>query len=395
MEKKKLIISIALGLVLYLISTGISFAIFNSIKPSASQQVASPLQGDQGGYDVDISGPKTEACPLNGAMYTKNEKNVWDKRRPLAVMIENHSEARPQSGLSNADIIYEAVAEGGITRFMGIYYCGAAAKNLTLAPVRSARTYFVDWVSEYDALYNHVGGAGNCNDDTVDPRAKALCQIGKYNIKDMDQFGLPLKTADKKYYVCARNPDRLDHQVAYEHQMVCYTNGLYTIASERDWTNVDGEGVSWDLNFTSWKFKEDIKVTERPASSLVEFSAWKGYDKEYGVKWEYDKTTNSYKRSNGGILQTDLETKQQLTAKNIVLQFSKETGSVDEHAHLLYQTIGEGEAMILQDGKKIEGTWSKDDRTSRTKFFDNNGREIQFNRGQIWIEVLPTGTAVK
>ena len=98
-------------------------------------------------------------------------------------MIENHAEARPQSGLSYADVVYEAVAEGGITRFMGVFYCGIAVRNVNLAPVRSARTYFLPWVLEYDALYNHVGGAGLCNDDTVDDRAKALCQIDQYKIK--------------------------------------------------------------------------------------------------------------------------------------------------------------------------------------------------------------------
>lgn len=388
MERKKIITSLIIGIILYLVSTGISFAVFNSLKPGGGKEIASPLPGRESGFKIDVSGPKTETCPLNGAKFTKAERDIWDKRRPLAVMIENHAESRPQSGLSRADIVYEAVAEGGITRFMGVFYCGAAAKNLTLAPVRSARTYFVDWVSEYDALYNHVGGAGRCHDETVDERAKALCQIGRYGIKDMDQFGISFPN-------CYRNPDRLDHPVATEHQMICLSDNLYDIAKTKGWTNLDEDSVSWNKNFEPWKFKDDIKESERQASFSAEFTAWKGYEKEYGIRFEYDKTTNSYKRFNGGIPHLDLETKEQLIAKDVVLQFTKETGPVDDHAHLLYQTIGEGKAIILLDGKKIDGTWRKKDRVSRTKFYDEKGREIEFNRGQIWIEVLPTGTEIK
>lgn len=388
MEKKKILLSAGVGLTLYLVSTGISFATFSFLKTRGVQEIASPLPGKTSGFKIDITAPKTEVCPLNGAKFTKAERDIWQTRRPLTVMIENHAESRPQSGLSRADIIYEAVAEGGITRFMGVFYCAAAAQNLTLAPVRSARTYFLDWVLEYDALYNHVGGAGRCPDETVDPRARALCQIGQYGIKDLDQFGISFPN-------CYRNPDRLDHPVATEHQMICLSDNLYEIAAKRGWTNVDKDGIPWDKNFDSWKFKDDLAEKDRPASLSAEFTAWKGYEKEYSVRWDYDRQTNTFKRFNGGVAQTDLETKEPLMAKNVILEFSKETGPVDEHAHLLYQTIGEGKATILLDGKKIEGTWRKQARTSRTKFYDEKGREIEFNRGQFWIEILPTGTEIK
>jgi hypothetical protein len=295
-------------------------------------------------------------------------------------------------------VVYEAVAEGAITRFMGVFYCGAAAYNLGLAPVRSARTYYLDWVSEYDALYNHVGGAGKCSDPTVDDRAKALCQIDKYGIKDLDQFALKIKDTDengKAYYICYRNPDRLDHQVAYEHQMVCMTNGLYKVAEERDWTNIDEEGESWDKNFEPWSFKEDAEAAEKGTTTSISFVHWDGYEAEYGVKWEYDTTANNYKRFNGGQPHIDLETKNQLTAKNIVFQLTKELSGVDEHAHVLYTTIGSGKALVFQDGNVIEGTWKKASRTSRTTFYNKSGKEIEFNRGQIWIEVVATDTDIE
>ena len=398
MNKQQFITASVIGLALYLISTGLSFAGFSYFvgastgKPTSSSSGTDP-NSPQGHFAIDPTLPKTEACPLNGVLRTKPEREIWEKRRPIAVMIENHAEARPQSGLSTADIVYESVAEGGISRFMGVFYCGLASP-VTLAPVRSARTYYLPWVLEYDALYNHVGGAGRCQDDTVDDRAKALCQIEQWKIKDLDQFGLPFKTSDKKDIVCVRNYDRLDHPVATEHTMVCNTVGLYKVAQERGWTNVDTKGISWDKNFVPWKFKDDAKLDERPVSFSVSFVAWKGYEKEYGVTWNYDRTTNSYKRVNGGLPHTDLENKQQLTASTVVIQFAKEVGPVDGHAHLLYENIGSGDGILFLDGKAVKISWKKPDRMSRTKFLDTSGKELAFNRGQIWIEMLPIGTSV-
>lgn len=377
------------GLALYLIASGLSFGAFSMLgnrvqTPSSSQQEA---KGAQDHFVVDPSLPKTEACPINGAYFTNPEREFWQKRRPLSVMIENHAESRPQSGLSSADVVYEAVAEGGISRFMGIFYCGVA-QPVTLAPVRSARTYFLPWVLEYDALYNHVGGAGRCNDTTVDERAKALCQIETWKIKDMDQFGISFPT-------CYRNYDRLDHPVATEHTMVCFTDKLYKLAAQRGWTNVDAKGVSWDKAFEPWKFKDDADASQRGASFSGSFVAWKGYEREYGVRWEYDAASNAYKRFNGGVAHTDLENKQQVTAKAVIIQFAKETGPVDAHAHLLYENVGSGTGFVWQDGKETPIIWKKATRNARTKFYDTSGKELMLNRGQIWIELLPIGTPIR
>ena len=95
------------------------------------------------------------------------------------------------------------------------------------------------------------------------------------------------------------------------------------------------------------------------------------------------------------MAQTDLETKQQLTAKTVVIMFAKETGPVDEHAHLLYENVGSGTGFIWQDGKETPITWKKPTRTVRMKFFDAGGAEVSLNRGQIWIEMLPIGTPIK
>ena len=203
----------------------------------------------------------------------------------------------------------------------------------------------------------------------------------------MDQFSI-------SFPICYRNYDRLDHPVATEHTMVCFSDKLYDLAKKRDWTNVDEQGIAWDKNFIPWKFKDDAKEADRGASLSASFVAWKGYEKDYGVRWDYDTATNSFKRFNGGVAHTDLENKRQLTAKSVVVIFAKETGPVDDHMHLLYANVGSGDGFLLQDGKAEKITWKKADRSARTKFFGTNGKEVSFNRGQIWIEMLPVGTNV-
>lgn len=395
MDKQKFFRLGLLGLILYALATTLAFVAFSFFgeKKSDTVLIHSPLPSGittpkPNKYRIDPSLPRTEVCPLNGMKYTKKEKDIWDKRRPLAVSVENSLDARPQSGLSLADVVYEVTVEGGVTRFLGLFYCGASLGNISVAPVRSARANFVTIVSEYDALFSHVGGANRIGDNATktDPKADAMGQIAQYHIKDLDQYGI-------SYPDCFRNYDRLDHPVVTEHTMVCLTDNLFNVAVKRGWTNVDDKGTPWDENFVSWKFKEDPDEDKRSDQQTISFSFWAGYNL-YDVTWIYDRTSNFYKRVNGGKPHTDLETSEQLSAKNIVIQFAKEQRSVDENLHNLYETLGEGKALIFQDGQAITGTWKKTTRTGRTRFFDQNGKEVVFTAGPIWIEVVPLGNDV-
>jgi len=89
-----------------------------------------------------------------------------------------------------------------------------------------------------------------------------------------------------------------------------------------------------------------------------------------------------------------MDTDTQLSAKNVVIQFVDERGPVDKELHMFYTTIGEGEALIFQNGEVIEGTWKKLSQSGRTQFFDANGREISMVRGVIWIEAVPSGNEI-
>lgn len=366
---------------LYLLSTGVSYAVFSYLVTPPEFGLETPLPPRKdGGFVIDPDAPKTQACPLNGVLYTKQEETIWQTRRPLGVMIENHQESRPQSGLGRADIVYEAVAEGGITRFLAIYYCDAAAYDVKLCPVRSARTYYLDWISEYDGLYAHVGGA-TCAAD-VAPRAQALCQIQKYGIYDIDQMGYSFPYFWRDY-------ERLPHEVATEHTMCSTNQKLWEIGEQKGWEAKDEDGVAWDENFKSWVFKEDFALEERGEITSIKFNFWEGYG-DYKVEWVYDKEANLYKRFNGGKEHKDLNSDEQLSAKMVAILLTKETGPVDDHLHLLYETLGSGDLLLFQDGEVTKGEWSKKDRVSRTIFFDEKGKEIKLNKGKIWLEIIPT-----
>jgi len=384
MFKNKKIIYLVGGLVLYLASAGISFASFRYLN-NTGNALLSPLQGGSG-FNLDLNAPKTEVCPINGEMFTKGERQLWEKRRPLTVMIENHADSRPQSGIGKADVVYEAVAEGGITRFLAVFYCRATAEEVTIGPVRSARTYFMDFASEYGdyPLYAHVGGANKPG------KTDALGQIGDYGWlakgNDMNQFSLG-------FPVFWRDYERIGHPVATEHTMYSTTEKLWEVADQRDLNAKDEEGNAWDQDFISWKFKDEPNLDKRGDINLISFEFWSN-SPDYAVKWQYDKENNQYLRQNDGQAFIDNNDDQQVRVKTVIIQFMKEIGPINELKHMLYGTNGTGKLLVFQDGEVITGTWEKEDRQSRTVFNDNQGKEISLTRGPVWIEILPTGNEV-
>lgn len=387
---KNKLLSIGLVVIIYLMSAGASYMFFSENPKSSAATSSLPSSGTSGNMTFDETLPKTESCPMNGLLYSKQQREWWEKHRPLGIMIENHQEARPQSGLSSADVIYEAVAEGGITRFLAVFYCQDGG---VVGPVRSARTYFLDWISEYGdyPLYTHVGGA-NCNRETGSgclngAKADAIGQIEDYgwaSYNDLSQFNLSYPTFKR-----VESPNGRD--VATEHTMFSATEELWKVAEDRKLANLDEDGKSWDANFVKYSFKDDAAVSQRPSSQTIHLEFWTN-DSDYFADWTYEPTANLYKRNNGGTASIDRNNKKQLTAKNIVVLSMAESHAndgYDNNVHLLYKTKGTGKANIFMDGEQTVGTWRKDSRTARTLLFDSKGMPIEFDKGTIWFEILP------
>jgi hypothetical protein len=388
----KLIIGLVVA---YLISTGGSYAFFQSQNVSEPVSPAITDTGTTNGFNklnIDTSAPKTEVCPLNGLKYSVVERQAWEKQRPIIAMVENHPEARPQSGLSTADIVYEAVAEGGITRFMGVFYCGAQANLGKVAPVRSARIYFVNIAAEYNMpFYVHVGG-GNCSRDegtnqcTSNKRAWALEELAKLGWRKAKGNDFDT-TSDGGAPGLIRDYNRLgkDVQLATEHTMVGDLDKLWKEADKRGFANKMADGTDWLAGYKQWKFSD--QEVKGSSASNISFNFWEGY-KDFAVNWQYDQTSNSYKRVMGGEPHIDFETKKQITASTIVVQFTKEEGPLDIHKHMLYEVIGEGKALVFQGGKAIDAKWKKTSQKVRTVFTDAAGKELALVPGQIWVEIV-------
>lgn len=390
------------ALILYIGSSVSSYAMFNYFSQPVSSDVAIVVETDEdGGLVIDPGEPKTEICPLNGERFTKTERAVWETRRPLAIMIENSVEARPQSGLSSADIMYEAVAEGGVTRFMALMYCDAVSQDTLVAPIRSARSYFVDWASGYNRpIYAHVGG-GNCSADKLpngsygpcksDERAQAIEQIASYGWRltnDVDGMSVGLPVFYRDYQRLGK-----DVQLATEHTMTTSTERLWTEAEDRGWTNTNPDGDVWLDDFQPWEFADEPEENERGNTNQISYDFWDGY-KQYDVQWQYDRASNAYKRFLGGEAHVDLINNQQLTFKNVVVLFTEEIGPVDELKHMLYETIGRGDALIFKNGEVVEARWSKPTRTDRIMFTTKSGDDVSFTRGKIWISVIDESNEV-
>lgn len=311
--------------------------------------------------------------PINGIFYSKDKEEYLTKRRPMAVMINNHTEARPQTNLSKADIIYETVAEGGITRFLAIYHAYTPDK---VGPVRSSRVYFVDWAKEYDAWYAFHGRAqiDPNNPEVCDPSADTFTRMQTIYVSEVEDANS-----------CWREPRE---NIATEHTLYCSVPKFY----DYGYTTYPDQIKTW-RGLEEWTFKDDLEKSKRPSSATLEFNFWEtpGYE----VKWEYNPEENVYLRYQGGELQKDAATDEPLKAKNVVVQFMVETDLNDLKNHILYQTTGEGKAKIFRDGQQVEAVWERPELEDRTQYYEGtSGKKVEFNRGQIWIEVLPVGTSI-
>jgi hypothetical protein len=398
-SKKFIIVISFIGL--FLLSVGISLIVFYYISPKSASGLFTKIS-----QKTNINLPKTQECPINGAMYTVTESATWNERRPIAMMLENHMDARPESGLSRADVVYEAVAEGGITRFMPIFYCAAAAENVQAAPLRSARVYYINMAAGYGTLplFLHQGGANNiCSSCPGGVKPSSQINPAVNTVTLFDKLGWQGGSGGNNldggynigYPIVVRNQYRLSSTTAaaWEHSVVVDLDLVWAEAAKRNLAYKDSDGVAWTEGFKKWLF-QDGTATTSPVASDIKFDFWTsmaGYD----VEWKYDSATNTYKRFNGGSAHVDWEfDKPQLSATNVVIMFVGEKGPVDTEHHMLYTVTGTGKALVFQNGQAISGTWKKDSALDREVFYDTNGEEIKMVRGQTWIELVPSTNKV-
>lgn len=342
-SKRKLFILIILIFVLLgAIAAGYWFV----FKPKKATDTSTPVATQTEAKEVTVT---KITSPLTGVELSDAS---LAKRPVTGIMIENSPDARPQSGLTDAGIVYEAIAEGGITRFLAVYQ---DTKPNYIGPVRSARPYYVDFIAQYDAGYAHVGGS-----------PEALSDIKSLGIKDLDQF------YNGNYYT------RITERYA--------PHNVYTGFDKLDALNVSKGYTS--SKFTPFNRKPDVPQT--PTAKTIDFSISSPL---YSPEFVYDATTNTYKRFQGGEAHIDQKTKAQIAPKVVVALVMDKSYDPDGY-HTDYKTVGSGKMYVFQDGIVSEGTWQKSDSKAPLVLTDKNGFPMKLNAGQTWISVVANQTDV-
>lgn len=283
---------------------------------------------------------------LDGVLVPRENKSL----KPVAVMLENHVESRPAVGLEYASLIYEMIIEGDVTRFLAIFDLNNLPEKI--GPVRSARPFFIDLAQEWNPVYFHAGGS-----------QAALQQLKTslmYNINEVSVDGI--------YF--------------WRDKMRLAPHNLFT-SSELIKRAIMAKEIDTQADFLPWLFKKE--GPEKDETKLVKEIKVDFFGNPlYQVKYQYNQATNDYTRYLAGkIHKTDQGII--LKTKNIVLQYV-DFKIIDDYGRLDVDLTSGGRAEVYRDGKKIDGFWKKS--AGRTKFYNQENQEIEFNSGMIWLELL-------
>jgi hypothetical protein len=297
-------------------------------------------------------------APLTGVIVPE----AWARRRPIAVMVDDLGPARPQSGFSDASVVWHAPAEGGIPRYMLLFGEGEPP---AVGPVRSARRYYIAWAAEWNAMYVHVGGS---------PAALAtLRERGRgqlvWNADEFRWGGRYLWRVDFRY---------APHNV--------YTDGKHL----RELVKAVGAGELKSTPAPVWRFGSDSDPRTRPVGGRIVA----GYPRNT-VTYAYDRVTNTYLRAvTGEKAQVDFTTGERVAPKNVVIMLVRFGEEGTGHGRLEADYIGSGTAWIATNGRTVKGTWRKEGETDPTRFYDAAGEPVTLTAGQTFIQVLRTGSEV-
>lgn len=279
------------------------------------------------------------------------------RQRPWMVMIDNHPNAYPQSGMDKAAIVFEGLAEYGITRFIALYDGSETAQVGEIGPVRSTRLYFAQWAMGYHPIYAHAGGSpdGVQLAETTDQfiNFEAL-KLGNYTWRDGNRL------APHNLYT---NADRLRAFAA--------DNGVGEL-DEPD------QGYLYDT------------INAAPsveAGSIDYFFA----DRSSRAGFRYDAATDRYYRTMRDQPHIDRVTGEQLWTRNVVVMQVNEAARVgDDKQRIDQQVVGSGAARVFLAGRVIDATWKKETEAGPLRFYTSDEKEVVFNAGQIWIAAIPS-----
>ncbi len=278
-------------------------------------------------------------------------------KRPLSIKIENSPQARPQSGLNSADVVYETVTEGGITRFNCVFQ---STVPKLVGPVRSARLSDTWIVPQYNALFFYSGASNSVNSAVK---------------------GAKLPNLSQDAGVAA--PYSRSSQRSAPHNLYLDTKKAYAEAVKR--------GMPVSVKVPRLQHAQKSAETSNVVSSVtIPFST------ANTAEWTYDSNRKVYLRKNNGRVHTDGATSKQVAARNVVVMWAKyTTASHDKVGSTTYRIElgGSGRASVFRDGKRYDGTWTAT-RTSPPRFKASNGEAIRLAPGNTWLQVVSLNTNI-
>ncbi len=292
--------------------------------------------------------------PYDGREVDQDISNL----RPLAIMVGDSLVAGPQSGLTKASVVYEVVAEGGITRYVVIY--GPNINPEIIGPVRSARPYYVEIAYSFDALFAHFGGSDQAF------KGKPGNIIDYLGIPDIDA-------------IATGAPYWRDQSRPAPHNAYMDANKLREFA--------ENKGYSLSGGRSPFRFKEDASAEERGEQDAVtvNFS-----HPSFQAKFVYDPEGNDYLKYLAGNPHVDRESGEQIRVKNVIVQITDIVNTGNADGHMAVRTTGEGQAFYFLDGKVIAGTWEREGMDDSFAYLDQGGAPVKFNRGQTWVCFVPS-----
>jgi len=341
--KKRIFTVHNLAFILVISLTVFTFTACGQAKEYNASATNSGQEAAETGTQKEASEPEpVVTCPLDGAVI--KEMPI----RAMAFSIDNNSEARPQSGLDKADIVYEVPAEGGITRYLAVFFHGEATK---IGPIRSARPYLIELAREWDAVYAHCGQS---------PQAQAY--FSNYNISHINE-------------ILHSSGFWRDKSRTAPHNLYTSTSGMWKEIVKLGWDKkTEPEGYTFRLAGESVPGEAAGNVTIKYRNDKVGYR----YDGQKGLYLRYI-NNSEYRDLNSGV---------QLSASNILVQ-QVSVRTIDAEGRLEIGLKGEGKAMLFSGGHVIKGTWKKSSATSRTRYYDESGAEMKMVAGQTWIQLIP------
>ena len=276
--------------------------------------------------------------------------------RPLAVMIENHPAARPQSGLGEADVVYEALTEGGITRFLAIYRNDNVAR---IGPVRSARPHFIDLMQAYDPVYVHCGQSWAAEKVLAERKPAEINQIS-----DPRPFW--------------RDPHRRK-----PHNL--YTS---TASIERDVQRLNLQGGLYT----------DPPVSDDPlphGKSAPTVQIGYPYGQRYSVGYQYDAGTGRYLRVMNGQPHVDALTHRRISASTLIVQETEMRPMGTKYGEMQIDVLGTGRCWFFRGGQYVQGTWHKEVPEMATMYFAEDGTPLLMGHAPTWVQIVPTGAPIR